>query len=463
MLVAPITAGTVATHAIITFILGVKKGGLKWAHFLSGKEHLEEAIPVGAVGIQIPRDLAPVVAGRWKLVGDERHSLMLSHERSHPHRASREPHIPASDALLEFILPPQSRLPGYKDYKFYPSSNFANEVIAVVQLGYGVYQLVLQYGSQITLMGLSSPYCCAIPYLLMSLVNLIANLLMPSYPHIVIIPPKQACLTRTSSLTLLPSYKNIDSERKVSLPPKSPSVSRASSTAAAVADEKSITSSIDKVSSEKDDLEAATKDNAVRRSTWSIGKRYGTEQFEWDPQYLSIRALFRRGPKPEKDGFTKKQRKKIMSRSNPHLAFVTWTVEWSWWGKGPGLRFCSSWSRETHPSKEKERELELWLERHYPGIETSIHARPLRVYQWSRYISVFITLVATTAVLGGLTKFKFMVGLYAGRFIAWIYIPPTILLVPFFVLELQKTSATFYAAVDAFSGYLPLLVCQTDR
>jgi len=402
------------------------------------------------------------VAGRWKLVGDERHSLMLSHERSHPHRASREPHIPASDALLEFILPPQSKLPGYKDYKFYPSSNFANEVIAVVQLGYGVYQLVLQYGSQITLMGLSSPYCCAIPYLFMSLVNLIANLLMPSYPHIVIIPPKQA-LTRSSSLTLLPSRKAIHSERKVSLPPKSPSVSRSSTTTAAVADEKSITSSTDKVNSDTEDLEAATKHNSVRRSTWSIGKRYGTEQFEWDPQYLSISNILGRGPKPEKDGFTRPQRQKIMSRSNPKLGFVTWTASWSWWGKGPGLRFCSSWSRETHPSKEKERELELWLEQHYPGVETSIHARPLRVYQWSRYISVFTTLVITTAVLGGLTKFRFMVGVYAGRFISWIYIPPTILLIPFLVLELKRTSPRFYASVDAFSGYFPLLGCQADR
>src|ERR1700724_392816 len=36
MLVAPITAGTVATYAIITFILGIKSHGLKWAHFLGG-------------------------------------------------------------------------------------------------------------------------------------------------------------------------------------------------------------------------------------------------------------------------------------------------------------------------------------------------------------------------------------------------------------------------------------------
>ena len=459
MLVAPITAGSVATYAIISFILGVKQGGLKWAHFLGGKEHLEEAVPVGAVGIQIPRDLAPVVAGRWKLVGDERHSLMLSHERSHPRKTSREPHIPASDALLEFILPPQSRLPGYRNYKFYPSSSFANELIAVVQLIYGIYQLVLQYGGQITLMGLSSPYCCAIPYLLMSLINLVANLLMPNYSHIVIIPPKEPSLTRTSSLTLLPSHKPLRSEQKSNNPPKNPSVSRSSTTTMS-ADDKSISSTEKPIRSETQDLEAGVKKNMFRRSTWSMGKRYATEEFEWDRRYLSIRAILARGQKPETI-LTKRERKKVMWQKNPELSYITWTVRWSWWGKGSGVRFCSSWSRETHPSKDKERELELWLERHYPGVETSIHAKPLRVYQWSRYISVVFTLVVTTAVLGGLTKFKFMVGLYAGRFISWIYIPPTILLIPFLILELKKTSAGFYACVDAFSGYITL-GCHTD-
>ena len=451
MLVAPITAGTVATHAIVTFILGIKKGGLRWAHFLSGKEHLQEAIPVGAVGIQIPRDLAPVVAGRWKLVGDERHSLMLNHERSHPHRTSKEPHIPASDALLEFILPPQSRLPGYENHKFYPSSSFANELIAVVQLIYGVFQLVSQYGSEIRLMGLSSPYTCAIPYLFMSLVNLIANLLMPTYSHVVIIPPTGPSLTRTSSTTALMSRKIVTSEEKGDVHLKDPSVSRSSSTT--VVGDDNIITSIPKCTTGTDDLEAATKNQFVRRSTWNIGKRYGTEIFEWDPQYLSISAILRRGPKPEKSCLTKRERKRLVWQPNPDLSYVTWSLYYSWWGKGPGWRFSSSWSRETHPSSEKERELELWLERHYPGVETSIHARPLRVYQWSRYISVLMTLVVTTAVLGVLTKFRFMVGLYAGRFISWIYIPPTILLIPFFVLEMQKTSAGFYACVDSFSVY----------
>src|SRR5579859_5552842 len=209
MLVAPITAGTVATHSIITFILGVKQCGLKWALFLGSREKLQDAIPAGAVGIKVPKELAPVLAGRWKLVGDERHSLMLDHQKSHPcSKTSREPHIPPSNAYLEFILPPQSKIPRYDNYKFYPSSSFANELIAVAQLIYGIYQLVADYGSQITLMGLSSPYTPVIPYLFMSLVNLIANLLMPSYSHVVILPPEpELVLSRTSSTTTLASKR----------------------------------------------------------------------------------------------------------------------------------------------------------------------------------------------------------------------------------------------------------------
>ena len=425
MIVAPITAGTVATHAIVTFILGVKKGGLKWAHFLNSKESLSDAVPAGAVGILIPRGLAPVVAGRWKLVGDERLSLMLNHERSHPPKTSREPHIPAMDASLEFILPPQSRLPGYENYKFYPSSSSASELIAVVQLIYGIYQLVTDYGSEIRLMGLSSPYTCAIPYLLMSLVNLVANILMPSYTHVVILPPQHS-LSQTSSTTTLASKERVNVD----------TTEISKEELATVAD-----------------IESRRKENFVRHSTWSIGKRYVTKTIEWDDRYMSLTEIMRRGTKPENDGYTKKERKKLIWQNNPQIGFMTWSFDGSWWGKGSGIRRSSSWSRDVNPSKEMETQLEVWLEQHYPGVETSIHARPLRVYQWSRYISVFITLIVTTGILGVLTRFQIMVAADAGRFISWIYIPPTILLVPFFVLGLNRTSARFIASIDAFSSY----------
>ena len=389
MLVAPITAGTVATHAIITFVLGIKNHGWK-AHFLRAAEKLEDAVPAGAVAILVPKDLAPVVAGRWKLVGSERHSLYLNNE---PTENPREPYIPADDTYLEFILPPQSRLPGYKKHKFFPSSSFANELIAVIQLIYGVYQLVSQYGPEIQTMGLSSPYICAIPYLFMSLVNLLANILMENYSHIVVLPPTSTMPGETFS-----SRKGV---------------------------------------------------TVLRRRRKQLGRVFFCDKFEWNHQYACIdRYMLHCGRLPDVDGYSRRERKRLAWQPNPFLSFITWSYH------GYFLNFSSSWSVESHPSHDMERKLDLWLEEQYPGVETSIRARPLRVYQCSRYISVFTTLIVTTALLGALTRFQFMVGVDAGRFIAWIYIPPTVLLLPFIIMEYKGTSVYFWLYVDVFSQYI---------
>jgi hypothetical protein len=436
MLVAPITAGAVATYSIITFILGVKQCGLKWALFLGSREKLEDAIPAGAIGVKIPQELAPVLAGRWKLVGDERHSLMLDHQKSHPHKTSREPHIPSSSSsssshdttYLEFILPPQSKIPGYKNYKFYPSSSFANELIAVVQLIYGIYQLVADYGSQITLMGLSSPYTPVIPYLFMSLVNLMANILMPSYSHVVILPPSlSAGLSRTSSTTTLESKGRNESSETESIESKEPSQAR--------------------------DIELGQCTQFIRRHRWKLFGRYCMHEYEWNRYYMSLNEIFRQDrTQPEPDGHSKSDRKKLLWQKNPDVGFITWTFQGTYFGKQ--VKRSSSWSRECNPPSEMETHLQEWLARHYPGVETSIHAKPLRVYQWSRYISVTVTLLVMTVLLGVLTRFQFMVGEYAGRNISLIYLPPSILLIPFIVLEFKRTSVGYFKWVDAFSSYV---------
>jgi hypothetical protein len=430
MLVAPITAGTVATHVLITFVLGIKQCGWKYALFLGSRENLEDAIPAGAIGIKIPQELAPVLAGRWKLVGDERHSLMLDHQKTHqphhhPYKTSREPHIPSPQTDLEFILPPQSKIPGYKNHKFYPNSSFANELIAVVQLIYGIYQLVAEYGSQITLMGLSSPYTPVIPYLFMSLVNLLANLLMPSYSHVVILPPvPSSVVSRTSSSTTLAS-KGASSEMET----------RES-----------------KEGSEDRDIELGECTQVIRRHRWEVFRRYCMLEYEWNRHYISLNEVFRQDTRPEADGLSKQDRKKLLWQKNPDVGFITWTFRGTYFGKD--VNRSSSWSRECHPPVEMERNLEEWLQRHYPGVEASIHARPLRVYQWSRYISVTMTLLVMTILLGVLTRFQFMVGEYAGRNISLIYLPPAILLVPFMVLEFKRTSVGYFKWVDAFSSYV---------
>jgi hypothetical protein len=487
MLVAPITAGTVATHAIVTFVLGIWNGGFRWAHFLGTKNSLEEAIAAGAVGIKVPKELAPVLAGRWKLVGDERYSLMLDHERSHPAKTSREPHIPADDASLEFILPPQSKLPGYKGYKFYPSSSFANELIAVVQLIYGVWQLVTEYSPEIEVMGLSSPMVWALPYLFMSLVNLLANLVMESYSHIVILPPLDpeptdvnvTKLSQTSSSATLkkvppsPSKSEIsrtsstttlNSKRK-SVETEDPSVSEKSdaiqltpvttrSTFIAPASTASTSAKLIKKDNDDKDLESADQTGGfIRHHIWNMGKRWADEQIDWNEQYLCISKTLARGTKPELDGYGKDKRRRIMRKSITNLSFITWTVRLSWWGKGAGKRYSSSWSRDWGCPPEMEEQLERYLVTHYPGVKASIHEKPLRVYQISRYISVCSTLAVVTALLGALTRFHSMIPVYTGKFLAWIYGPPAILLIPFILLDLNKSSVSFYRSVDFLSQY----------
>jgi hypothetical protein len=445
MLVAPITAGTVATYAIVTFILGIKNRGIKWAAFLDSREGLEDAVPAEGVGILIPRDLAPVVAGRWKLVGAERHSLLLDHKKLDTD--SREPHIPEPGASLQFILPPQSRLPGYKHHKFYPSSSFANEFIAVVQLIYGIYQLVSQFGGEFQVMGLSSPYVFAIPYLFMSLVNLVANMVMPSFTHIVILPPNNR-ISRSSSLTLKKraiELQSIDSSNGT--PHANKLVQESSSTRRESEDNTSETSG---------DLEKCNNEKTLVRRSWRIGKFCAREEYEWDEQYLVMSSILRRGRNPE-NPLTKRERKKLMAIRHPKFSFITWKIDWWWWGK-KSFRRSSSWSIETNPTPEQERELEMWLEEHYPGVEASIRERPLRVYQYSRYAAVGVTLAVTTILLGALTRFRFMVGLYAGRNISWIYGPPAFLLLPFFFLEARGKTMRFYATVEGLSSTVHNLI-----
>jgi len=77
--------------------------------------------------------------------------------------------------------------------------------------------------------------------------------------------------------------------------------------------------------------------------------------------------MFRRGKLLEVDGYTKWEQRKLSWRPNPFLSFITWSFH------GYFLDFSSSLSVESHPPKEMERKLELWLERHYLGIETCIH------------------------------------------------------------------------------------------
>jgi hypothetical protein len=171
---------------------------------------------------------------------------------------------------------------------------------------------------------------------------------------------------------------------------------------------------------------------------------------------MSLTDIAALGPKPSTDTLTKRQRKKLCRQHNPQISFITWTIKWSWLRKTNDnpLRRSSSWSRECQHPVELEEGLRLWLATYYPGVDVDITARPLRLYQLSRYISVFSTLVCSTVIIGVMTRFRFMVGLYAGRFISFIYVPPTLLLVPFFALGVGGSRVNFWKSVEGFSRFV---------
>lgn len=93
--------------------------------------------------------------------------------------------------FVPFILPSNIRfLPRYRGVKIAPSSNALPSIIAIVQVILSIRELSVQYGLSISDKGLSSPYLMVIPYILMSLVNLVANILVGSYRRVTMIPMK---------------------------------------------------------------------------------------------------------------------------------------------------------------------------------------------------------------------------------------------------------------------------------
>jgi hypothetical protein len=78
-----------------------------------------------------------------------------------------------------------------------------SSVIAIVQVGLSIRQLVLNYGPSIVNNGLSSPYLIVIPYILMSLVNLIVNFMVGSYRRITMMPMKDAKLPKYNEVYIV--------------------------------------------------------------------------------------------------------------------------------------------------------------------------------------------------------------------------------------------------------------------
>lgn len=90
-----------------------------------------------------------------------------------------------------------------------PQSAIVKNAVGIFQLAYSSFELFYGNWSTMRHQGLSSPYIVVVPYILMSFINLVVNLMIPSYPYVTILrplgpPPMYAQTCRSSQR----SYKN---------------------------------------------------------------------------------------------------------------------------------------------------------------------------------------------------------------------------------------------------------------
>jgi hypothetical protein len=139
------------------------------------------AIIAGAVAIHVPHCFRELLRTRnWDRLDKDTREITTEY--------SRVPEAdPAFDELLQYILPPTAVLLD-KTFRVFPESVFREAAAGLLQLGFGLYQLVSDDARySVARDGLASPFLIVLPYLGMATVNTIINVLDPPYPVVTVI------------------------------------------------------------------------------------------------------------------------------------------------------------------------------------------------------------------------------------------------------------------------------------
>lgn len=139
---------------------------------------LSAAFNAEAVIIHIPHEhFVTVLSLRWRSLYDE--------------DPRREMSAPVHNRLEFFFVPCSAEamdLPTRKT-KIYAQHLASQSAIAIYQVVYSSVEIFVNHWSDIRQQGLSSPYVLVIPYAFMSLVNLLANTMVPVYPQVTVLEP----------------------------------------------------------------------------------------------------------------------------------------------------------------------------------------------------------------------------------------------------------------------------------
>ena len=191
------------------------------------------AMIAGAIAIHVPRRFERLLRTRnWDPIS-EVHFREITTEH---HR------IPSSDIAfeeyLQYILPPTALLLD-KTFRIYPESMFREAAAGLLQLGFGLYQLISSDAHfSVERDGLASPFLIVLPYLGMAVVNTVMNILDPPYTVVTVLDispaARQTLNQRRSEVFLSPTRSstgyfpphNNFTDQAISYPDKSPNVNQ---------------------------------------------------------------------------------------------------------------------------------------------------------------------------------------------------------------------------------------------
>ena len=201
MIFSPVTSGIASVHAIALFA----------RRALSSRRLpcFQYGISAGAIGIWIPRDFVNNFTTShlgWRRV--ENRTLVSMRGIIGKLRTD----YPADSGSVLFVIPRTSRVVDNR-YNYLSPRSTSHKVaisLALIQLIWSTYTAYSQYACLIRDRGLSSPFIIAFPFLYMNFLNLIANLVEGSYPHITVLSPVGRHAHTTHLTITLPEWLAIN-------------------------------------------------------------------------------------------------------------------------------------------------------------------------------------------------------------------------------------------------------------
>jgi len=188
MLLCPLTSSYSSMYYLITYIARITAGELSFKQVLRSISRVElpktfqDAVSAGAVGILIPTRFHEIaISYYWYQAEFGTIALKLDLEELDKNSIIRS---------SVFTLKTQHRVRGRSaKQSLYPSSNMLTQLVACVQLVYSAWTYLQQYKTTLVPDGISSPFISLLPYMLMSFINLVTNMVIPIYSNIYVLTP----------------------------------------------------------------------------------------------------------------------------------------------------------------------------------------------------------------------------------------------------------------------------------